>query len=47
MRLSGIQSMLSLLYKEHLIHSVQYALVSGWQVFYPHANSWLVVDTCK
>jgi len=42
MRLSGIQSMLSLMYKDHLIQSVQYALVSGWQAFCPLANSWSV-----
>ena len=42
LRLNGIQSMLSLMYKDHLIQSVQYALVSGWQAFYPTANSWFV-----
>ena len=46
MRLTGIQSMLSLLYKDHLIQSVQYALVSGWQAFYPTADSWSV-DKCS
>ena len=44
-RLDGIQLMLSLLHKHHLIPSVQNALMSGWQAFCPHANSWSIPDT--